>query len=103
MTIWRNLGSIQVFLLISLGIVAGLLYDPGYLRSLVLVGSILLVFGMLMTGLCCQYRQLILAQGVVVGAGSGFLFLPSIAVLPQYFKKRRALSTGLGSSGGGSW
>ncbi|KAL8670871.1 MAG: hypothetical protein Q9168_004602 [Polycauliona sp. 1 TL-2023] len=40
-----------------------------------------------------------LAQGVTVGIGSGFLFLPSIAVLPQYFDKRRALATGIGSSG----
>ena len=35
----------------------------------------------------------------MVGLGSGFLFLPSIAVLPQYFEKRRPLATGIGSSG----
>lgn len=89
----------QAFLLIGLGILAGPLYDQGYLRSLVLVGSVLVVFGMLMTGLCVHYWQLMLAQGIVVGLGSGCLFLPSIAVLPQYFEKRRALATGIGSSG----
>ena len=85
--------------MISLGILAGPLYDYGYLRCLVAVGSGLVIVGMLMTGLCSLYWQLLLAQGVVVGLGSGFLFLPSIAVLPQYFEKRRALATGIGSSG----
>ena len=93
------IGSIQAFLLISLGIVAGPLYDQGYLRSLILFGSLLIIFGTLMTGLCSKYWHFILAQGIVVGAGSGCLFLPSIAVLPQYFEKRRAFATGLGSSG----
>ena len=45
----------QAFLMIGLGILAGPLYDHGYLRSLVLVGSLLVVFGMLMTGLCSLY------------------------------------------------
>ena len=91
--------------MISLGILVGPLYDYGYLRSLVATGAVLVIVGMLMTGLCSQYWQLLLAQGVVVGLGSGFLFLPSIAVLPQYFEKRRALATGIGSSGSaiGKW
>jgi MFS family permease len=93
------IGSLQAALLISLRIIAGPFYDRGYLRSLLVVGGVLLVVGMLMTGLCSQYWQLLLAQGVMVGLGSGCLFLPSIAVLPQYFKKKRALATGIGSSG----
>ncbi|KAI9702965.1 MAG: hypothetical protein M1836_008179 [Candelina mexicana] len=93
------IGSLQAFLMISLGILAGPLYDHGYLRCLVAVGSVLVIFGMLMTGLCSSYWQLLLAQGLTVGLGSGLLFLPSIAVLPQYFERRRALATGIGSSG----
>ena len=85
--------------MIGLGILIGPFFDYGYLRSLVAIGSVLVTVGMVMTGLCSQLWQLILAQGVVVGLGSGFLFLPSIAVLPQYFAKRRALATGIGSSG----
>ena len=85
--------------MIGLGILVGPLYDKGYLRSLVGVGAALVTVGMVMTGLCGGYWQLVLAQGVVVGLGSGCLFLPSIAVLPQWFVKRRALATGVGSSG----
>lgn len=85
--------------MISLGILAGPLYDYGYLRSLVAVGSVFAVVGMILTGLCSEYWQLLLAQGVGIGFGTGLLFLPSIAVLPQYFDKRRALAMGIGSSG----
>lgn len=94
------IGSIQAFLLTSLGIVAGPLYDHGYLRSLILVGSLLVIFGILMTGLCSKYWQFMLAQGIVVGAGSGCLFLPGLAVLPQYFEKTRALAMGVATAGG---
>ena len=93
------IGSIQAFLLISLGVVTGPIYDYGHRRALVVVGSVLSIFGMLMTGLCEQYWQLLLAQGICVGMGAGCLFLPSIACLPQYFEKRRAFATGIGSSG----
>lgn len=85
--------------MIALGIIAGPIYDRGYLRSLVAVGAVLLVLGMLLTGTSSRYWQIMLAQGIVVGLGSGCVFLPSIAVLPQYFEKRRALATGLSSSG----
>lgn len=85
--------------MIGLGILIGPIYDSGYLRSIVAVGSVSIIVGMLITGLCSQLWQLILAQGALVGLGSGFLFLPSIAVLPQYFEKKRGLATGIGSSG----
>lgn len=93
------IGSLQAFLPIGLGILAGPLYDCGYPRSLVLIGSTLVILSILMTGLCSQYWQLMLSKGIVVGLGSRCLFLPSIAVLPQYFEKRRALATRIGSSG----
>lgn len=72
----------------------GPIYDSGYLRSLVAVGSVLVTVGMLMTGLCSQYWQLILAQGTVVGLGSGLLFLPSIAVSASVLRKKACLSNG---------
>lgn len=93
------IGSFQSFLLIAMGIVAGPVYDRGQLQLLIISGSVALVFGTIMTGLCDQYWQLFLAQGLVVGVGAGLLFLPSIAILSQYFKRRLAFATGVGSSG----
>ena len=53
-----------------------------------------------MTSICSTYWQVILAQGLVVGIGNGLLFVPSIAVLPTYFVKWRALATGIAITGG---
>ena len=82
------------------GAIAGPLYDHGHLSALVRGGSFLVVFGMMMTSLCSQYWQVLLAQGLVIGLGNGALFVPSIALLPTYFIKRKALSTGIAITGG---
>ncbi|TVY13218.1 Aspyridones efflux protein apdF [Lachnellula arida] len=94
------IGSIQAFLLLFVGgLITGPIYDAGYLRGLVIAGSVLGVTGMMMTSICKEYWQVVLAQGVLVGCGSGCLLLPSVAVMPQYFTKRRAFATGIGAAG----
>ncbi|EKD14295.1 putative monocarboxylate permease-like protein [Drepanopeziza brunnea f. sp. 'multigermtubi' MB_m1] len=95
------IGSIQGFLLILVGgLFTGPIFDTGHLRGLVVAGTVLSVFGMMMTSICREYWQFILAQGLVVGVGSGCFLLPSIAVFPQYFTERRALAAGLAAAGG---
>ena len=42
-----------------------------------------------------------LAQGLVVGVGDGCLFLPSVAIVSQYFTTKRALATGVAAAGSG--
>jgi len=93
------IGSIQLSVLVVLGTIVGPLYDYGYLRSLVFTGCFLSVLGMMLTSLSTQYWQLVLFQGVLVGVGNGCLFIPSFAVLPTYFVKRRALAVGISQSG----
>lgn len=77
----------------------GPLFDHGYFRSLILIGSFGVVFGMMMTSLCTRYWQIVLSQGVVVGLGCGFLFVPSIAIIPYYFSTRKALAQGIAACG----
>ncbi|KAF2713338.1 major facilitator superfamily protein [Pleomassaria siparia CBS 279.74] len=45
--------------------------------------------------------QLYLSQGVLVGLGVGFLFIPSVAVTSQWFDKKRSLANSINSSGSG--
>jgi MFS family permease len=45
--------------------------------------------------------QLYLSQGLLVGFGIGLTWIPSIAVLPQWFQKRRSLANGICSAGSG--
>jgi len=53
----------------------------------------------MMTSISTEYWHLVLSQGILNGFGAGLLFIPSIAVLPTYFKKRQSLAIGLGASG----
>ncbi|KAK3309904.1 major facilitator superfamily domain-containing protein [Chaetomium strumarium] len=93
------IGSLQGGLLFLVGVIAGPLYDSGYFRELLLVGLFLIVFGQFMTSLCTAFWQVMLAQGITMGIGMGLTFLPSAAILGQYFSRHRALALGLASVG----
>ena len=93
------IGSLQGGLLLIVCSFAGPIYDAGYFNSLVYSGAVLNIVGMMMTSICEKYWQLILAQGVAVGIGSGLLYLPGASVVSQYFEKKRALAFGIASVG----
>ncbi|KAI1471653.1 MFS general substrate transporter [Daldinia caldariorum] len=66
--------------------------------------AVLFVFSIMMTSLCQEYWQFMLAQGVFMGTVTGFLQFPAMAALSQFFNKRRAVAMGIavaGSSLGG--
>ena len=81
------------------GAVTGPLYDAGYFYYLIATGSFLVVFGLMMTSLCTEYWQVLLAQAVCIGLGCGCIFVPSVAILPQYFTTRKAFVTGIAAGG----
>ncbi|KAF2144961.1 uncharacterized protein K452DRAFT_284346 [Aplosporella prunicola CBS 121167] len=93
------IGSIQAFLLMLVGALTGPIYDAGYFRHLLVVGSFLIVFGLMMLSLCTVYWQVLLAQAFCVGIGTGCLFVPSVAILSTYFTTRLATAMGLAASG----
>ena len=92
-------GSIQTFLSFIGGTAAGPVYDAGYARSLVVVGTLLSVTGMMITSICTTYWEIFWAQGVMVGLGFGLFFLPSVVIVSQYFTTRKAWATGIASTG----
>ena len=93
------IGAVQAFLVLTVGSITGPIYDRGYLKTLLLVGSFGVVFGHMMLSLCHTYWQVLLAQGFVVGIGAGCLFVPSVAILPTYFNTRLGLAIGLAAAG----
>ncbi|KAF1346743.1 major facilitator superfamily domain-containing protein [Delphinella strobiligena] len=93
------IGSIQAFLLCGATVFAGPVFDAGHPRLLIVFGSFMVVFGMMMTSLCSSYWQLMLAQGLCVGIGNGCLFLPAIAIVPSYFTTKKAIAMGVAASG----
>ncbi|KAL5356375.1 MFS general substrate transporter [Aspergillus floccosus] len=93
------IGSIQLFLTMLVGVIGGWLLDAGYLQTLLIVGSFLEVIGMFMTSLCTKYWQVLVAQGICVGLGSGLLGLTSVSVIPMYFSKKRMIAMGIAATG----
>ncbi|GJD03040.1 MFS monocarboxylate transporter [Colletotrichum higginsianum] len=95
------IGSIQSCLVLLVGVLVGPLYDAGYFRSLTLTGIALVFLGLCMTSLASRYWQTLLAQAFCVGLGAGCLYIPSVAIILQWFARRRALATGVVATGGG--
>jgi MFS family permease len=94
------IGSVQGFLILVTLLVTGPLFDRGYARALTCVGSILVVFGMMMTSLAHEYWQALLSQGFCIGFGHGCLFIVGVGQVSLTFKRRRWMAMGLGMSGG---
>ncbi len=65
------------------------------------IGVILLTVGFISASFATQTWQLYLSQGVLVGLGGGFTYIPSIAVVSQWFQKRRSLANGITAAGSG--
>jgi MFS family permease len=93
------IGSIQAFLLLLVGALTGPIYDAGYFRELLIVGSVLLVLGQMMLSLCTTYWQVLLSQALCIGIGTGCLFIPSVAILSTYFSTRIGTAIGIAASG----
>lgn len=93
------IGSIQAFLLLFVGALTGPIYDAGYFRELLIVGSVMLVLGQMMLSLCHTYWQVLLAQAFCIGIGTGCLFIPSVAIISTYFSTRVGTAIGIVASG----
>ncbi|KAI0028491.1 MFS general substrate transporter [Vararia minispora EC-137] len=99
------IGSVQGFLLLVIGVLAGPVYDLGHFRLLLYIGSLMVVAGMMFTSISTGYYQVFLAQGLLIGAGAGCFYVPGLALLSSYFNKRRSFASGIaicGSSIGGA-
>ena len=92
-------GSISAFLLMLVGTFAGPIYDMGYIRELMGVGSFLIVFGQMMLSLSTKYWHVFLAQGVSLGIGTGCIFVSGVAILSTHFTTKLATATGIAATG----
>ncbi|CAN8103419.1 unnamed protein product [Discula destructiva] len=96
--------SLQVFFLLALGPFVGAYFDRNGPRLLLVVGTMLHVFGIMMASLGTQYYQILLAQGVCSAIGTSCLFQPSVTCAAGWFSKDRGTAFGViftGSSLGG--
>lgn len=93
--------SLQVFFLSVAAPFAGWFFDNYGPNLLVILGSFLLVFGLMMLSLSTQYYQIFLSQAVCCGIGMGLIFHSAVNSISTWFRRRRGLAMGLASSGSG--
>ncbi|EGN95870.1 hypothetical protein SERLA73DRAFT_187115 [Serpula lacrymans var. lacrymans S7.3] len=93
------IGTFQLFTFFFAGAFIGRLFDSFGPTPLIVPGSILLVFGLMMTSLCKEYYQFFLAQGLVFGIGSAMVFYPALSAITHWYLKRRGTMMGLTTAG----
>jgi MFS family permease len=70
-------------------------------RSVLLCGSILQCSGFIAASFATKIWHLYLSQGLLVGCGIGFIIIPSMAILSQWFSRKRSVANGISSAGSG--
>ncbi|KAK8136714.1 hypothetical protein PG984_004654 [Apiospora sp. TS-2023a] len=91
--------SSQVFVQTGGSAVWGRLYDSYGPRWLLLIGTPLYCFGLMMLSLSTEYWQVFLAQSVVSALGSGAIFTASLTSTTSWFFQKRASVSGIVNSG----
>lgn len=91
--------SLEPFVLFAAGIVLGRVFDNYGPKWMLLIGTFLHVFGLMMISVSSEYYQFLLAQGICSPLGASFVFYPASACTATWFDKRRALAFGIMSSG----
>lgn len=66
-----------------------------------LLGSCLQCSGYIVASFATRIWHLYLSQGFLVGCGIGFIIIPSMAILSQWFERKRSVANGLSSAGSG--
>lgn len=93
------IGSLYSATTFLTGFVTGPIFDRGFLRTMLLTGTLTLVFAFMMISLSDRLYQLILAQGICAGIGSGILFSMSSPLLVQWWRRRLGMANGIVASG----
>jgi predicted MFS family arabinose efflux permease len=68
---------------------------------IMLTGMILQCVGFVSASFAHRIWQLHISQGVLIGCGIGFLYIPALPILSQWFVKKRSLANGISAAGSG--
>ncbi|KFY85159.1 hypothetical protein V500_08656 [Pseudogymnoascus sp. VKM F-4518 (FW-2643)] len=91
--------SLEPSVLFATGLVVGKVFDNYGPRLLLITGTFLHVFGLMMTSISSEYYQFVLAQGICSPLGASFVFYAGLSCTATWFQERRALAFGIVASG----
>ncbi|KAG1800296.1 major facilitator superfamily domain-containing protein [Suillus plorans] len=94
------IGSVNAFLILSVGIVSGRMVDQGAFYPVMKIGCLLQCFFLFMLSLTkpdgyYQASLIFLSQGIGLGIAIGLTNVPSIAIVSHHFQRRRAVAMGI--------
>lgn len=98
------ISSLMIFFMFFFGPIIGKLYDNYGPRWLLVGGTFLEVFGLMMLSLSTEYYQILLSQGICAALGASTMFYPAMSTITTWFFKKRGAAFGIiaaGSSLGG--
>ncbi|KIL66135.1 hypothetical protein M378DRAFT_75791 [Amanita muscaria Koide BX008] len=95
------IGSTQLFIVLSMSMLSGRAFDAGYFYHVIIAGSLLFSFSLFMLSLTQpgQFAPIFLAHGIANSIAIGLIYTPSLAVVSQYFRRRRAWTMGISAAG----
>ncbi|EEH22285.2 hypothetical protein PABG_04496 [Paracoccidioides brasiliensis Pb03] len=91
--------SLETCMMFVVAPICGKVFDNYGPRHLLLIGTFLHVFGLMMTSISTSYYQILLAQGICSPLGAGTIFYPCINSATTWFSRRRAFALGVVASG----
>ncbi|PVI02579.1 MFS general substrate transporter [Periconia macrospinosa] len=71
------------------------------IHKVMIAGLVLESGGYVAASFATRIWQLHLSQGILIGAGIGCLYIPSLPILSQWFVRRRSLANGISAAGSG--
>lgn len=93
--------SIEVFMMFFPGPIVGWAFDNHGPKYILIFGTFFHVFGLMMTSLCSEYYQFILAQSICSALGLNCIFNAGTSSLTTWFLKKRGLALGIMAAGSG--
>ena len=91
--------SVETFFMLATGPVAGFVFDNYGPTRLLIVGSFLHVFGLMMASISKEYYHFMLSQGVCSAIGACCIFTPAVSCVSTWFYKKRGMAIGITASG----
>ncbi|KAI9222469.1 major facilitator superfamily domain-containing protein [Blastocladiella britannica] len=83
------------------GIVTGPLAKSVGVRPLVVAAAVILPVSLVLAAFATEVWQLVLTQGFLFGLGSALAYYPTVAVVAQWWDKRRSRAVGIAMAGSG--
>ncbi|KAF2007257.1 MFS general substrate transporter [Amniculicola lignicola CBS 123094] len=95
------ISSCEIFVMFIPGPIVGFVFDNHGPKWLLVFGTFFHVFGIMMTSLCTEYYQFVLAQGIVSPLGLNCIFTAATSSVTTWFLKKRGAAFGIMAAGSG--